>query len=396
MLSNVHKPKLNDLIIECFRQCRILIDYLHSNKNNGTVQQNITTFFKNAINVLYILDVNSTSKLYRKRELAQSSQKVKYIPCLNKNVPIDDTLSVYPKIDVVLQRSPYFYFEHRDYYLNSIQSKLDIHKEIVQLHPISIVDLLFDRYAVYDFLNKFITNSKTEIEKLNINVSIPFSIKYTIDVVKSRKENCDILKEMIKDKFTYPFIIKPVSCAQHEMELIVNEKGIDSLFINEDKYKKFFLSNASFIIQQFISHGGIMIKNYSINEESYSFIRPSLPDMKGEVLNIKDLSDGSMSFYNELIYQKKIDNFFNDSDSTKQNELQAKLTSQMEKINQLSLLFVKETKITFYGLDFLFDSDKNLFYILEINYFPSYRELGSQLHVKFDEHIVKYHSKYKN
>ena len=114
---------------------------------------------------------------------------------------------------------------------------------------------------------------------------------------------------MIKEKFTYPFIIKPVSCAQHEMELIVSEKGIESLFLNEERYKKFLLSNVSFIVQQFISHGGIMIKNYSINEESYSFIRPSLPDMKGEVLNTKDLAEGAMSFYNELIYQKKIDNF---------------------------------------------------------------------------------------
>ena len=174
----------------------------------------------------------------------------------------------------------------------------------------------------------------------------------------------------------------------------VSEKGIESLFLNEERYKKFLLSNVSFIVQQFISHGGIMIKNYSINEESYSFIRPSLPDMKGEVLNTKDLAEGAMSFYNELIYQKKIDNFFNESN--KQSQLQEKLMGEMEKINQLSLLFVKETKITFYGLDFLYDSEKNMFYILEINYFPSYRELGAKLHVKFDEHIVKYHSKYKN
>lgn len=396
LISHKHHPILSDLTIECFRQCKILIDYLYANKDTATIKQNTSNFFKNSINVLYILDVDSTSKLYRKRELAQSSQKVKYIPCFNKNIPIDDSLSVYPKIDVVLQRSPYFYFANRDYYLNSIQAKLDLHKEIVQLHPISIVDLLFDRYAVYDFLSKFITNSKSEIEKININVAIPYSIKYTIDTSKSSKENCDTLKSMIKEKFTYPFIIKPLSCAQHEMELIVSEKGIESLFMNEERYKKFLLSNETFIVQQFISHGGIMIKNYSINEESYSFIRPSLPDMKGDVLKTKDLSEGAMSFYNELIYQKKIDNFFNDSEKEKQNQLQAKLTEEMEKINKLSLLFVKETKITFYGLDFLYDSSNNTFYILEINYFPSYRELGAQLHVKFDEHILKYHSKYKN
>lgn len=394
LISHQHHPILSDLIIECFRQCRILIDYLYANRTNGSVMQNTSNFFKNSINVLYILDVDSTSKLYRKRELAQSSQKVKYIPCFNKNIPIDDSLSVYPKIDLVLQRSPYFYFANRDYYLNSIQAKLDLHKEIVQLHPISIVDLLFDRYAVYDFLSKFIANSKKKIEKININLSVPYSIKYSIDTSKSSKDNCDALKTMIKEKFTYPFIIKPVSCAQHEMELIVSEKGIESLFLNEERYKKFLLSNVSFIVQQFISHGGIMIKNYSINEESYSFIRPSLPDMKGEVLNTKDLAEGAMSFYNELIYQKKIDNFFNESN--KQSQLQEKLKGEMEKINQLSLLFVKETKITFYGLDFLYDSEKNMFYILEINYFPSYRELGAKLHVKFDEHIVKYHSKYKN
>ena len=119
-----------------------------------------------------------------------------------------------------------------------------------------------------------------------------------------------------------------------------------------------------------------------------------ITDSMMENANTKDLAEGAMSFYNELIYQKKIDNFFNESN--KQSQLQEKLMGEMEKINQLSLLFVKETKITFYGLDFLYDSEKNMFYILEINYFPSYRELGAKLHVKFDEHIVKYHSKYKN
>ena len=408
LLSYNHKPLLYDLIIECFRQASNVILHLYkyciNNSNNIDISQIIKEYFKDAINAVYILDTNSTMKLYRKRELAQSSSLVKYHPFLNKNFPCDNQLFEYPPIHIWVQRCPYYYFINKEYTINNIQNIIDLHPDIVQLHPIKIVDILFDRYAVFEYLKDFISNCSNEIKTIigdNYTLTIPQSIKFCIDCSKTAQENLNNVIHLMKTNahlIEYPVIIKPYSCTRHDMEFILNENGLRNLFMNETKYNSFILSNKEFIIQKYIKHGGIMIKNYSINEESYSFIRPSLPDMdNNEVINsVKSLNDdGLLSFYNEMIYKKTDTDLFKHSNTKKEEDFYVKINNEMEKINKISLLFVQETKLTFYGLDFLYNEDTNTFYLLEINYFPSYRELGDNFHNKFDEHLVKYYNKFK-
>ena len=137
-----------------------------------------------------------------------------------------------------------------------------------------------------------------------------------------------------------------------------------------------------------------MIKSYCINGESYSFVRPSMPNVNKE--NEKQISaKGEISLINELIYNKEKNNFLKDV-PVGGEEMKTILKEKFEKTNKTTELFVEKTKITFFGLDFLYDKDKDEFYLLEINYFPSYRELGKELHNKFDQHIIKYYNKYKN
>ena len=137
-----------------------------------------------------------------------------------------------------------------------------------------------------------------------------------------------------------------------------------------------------------------MIKSYCINGESYSFVRPSMPNVNKE--NEKQISEnGELFLLNELIYNKEKNNFLKNI-PVEEEEMKNILQKQFEKTNKLTELFVEKTKITFFGLDFLYDKNNDEFYLLEINYFPSYRELGKELHNKFDQHIIKYFNKYKN
>lgn len=391
LLSSKNNPLLYDLIIECFRQSTNLILHLF-NSNSSNLKEEISQYFLKAINVIYILDTDSTAKLYRKRELAQSNQLVKYHPFLNKRFPTEDDLSLYPKIDVFLQRCPYYYFKNKEYYLKNIQRVVDLHKDIVQLHPIKIVDQLFDRYEVIEILSNFINENAKDIKELGVNIKTPLTFKYILDEKGTSKDNFDALLKLLEEKqLAFPFIIKPTSCTKHEMQLILNKEGLEKIFSN-NVYQDFLLPNKTFVLQELIPHGGEMIKNYSINEESYSFIRPSLPDIKGNVLENKALEGGSLSFYNEMIYQKKIKGFF-DSENKDEKE---RLKNKFEKVDKISLLFVQKTGITLYGLDFLYDSAKDIFYILEVNYFPSYRELGEKFPQKFSEHMVRYYKKFLN
>ena len=176
------------------------------------------------------------------------------------------------------------------------------------------------------------------------------------------------------------------------MKLVISEEGLMNLF-NNDNNNFFNNKNNSYIIQERIKHGGIMIKNYNINEESYSFIRPSLPD--NAINNVHFKKNNVIDFYNEMIY-KKNDILFENYEEEKVNLFKNKLAQKLEIINKLSNVFINITKLTLFGLDFLYDEENEKFYILEINYFPSYRELGKELHNKFDEHIIRFYNKYKN
>ncbi len=396
LLSN---DELYDLIIECFRQSTNLIFYLYENINEETtINKLIKKYFEKAINVLYILDTDKKEKLYRKREFAQSNELIKFHPFLNKNFPTDNGLSNYPKMNVILQRCPYFYLSNKQYYLDNIQKVFDYNTDIVQLHPISIVDILFDRYQVYKFLFTFITKVKEEIDNLNMKVLIPYTIKYTIDKTLSPLENYKKLKHLLKqqgDIFNYKLMIKPCSCKNHVMKLVINKKGLKQLFIDENIYKDFFEKNEEFILQEIINHGGSMIKNYSINEESYSFIRPSLPNLNEDVLKVNQLKNGSMDILNENIYKSVYKDFNTENLKKEEEDNNIILKNTFDKVDKFSLLFVKESKITFFGLDFLYNRENDIFYLLEVNYFPSYRELGKDLPQKFAEHIVKYYNYYK-
>ncbi len=49
--------------------------------------------------------------------------------------------------------------------------------------------------------------------------------------------------------------------------------------------------------------------------------------------------------------------------------------------------------ITFFGLHYLFEKETNTYFLLEVNHFPSYRELGASLPGEFADHIIDYNKK---
>ena len=399
------KTKTNkcELIIECLRQSNILIKYCFENLSLiGSYEKFrdyvINNFISNGLKCLNILDHKSTAKLYRKRELAQTSLLVYYIPFLHYFIPLKDENDFdkyYKDVKVILQRNPYFYNDNKELYKKQFQEIFDKKKSIVQLHNISVIDILFNRYLVYDLLYNFVNETKNDLRQSNIMLEVPYSIKYSLNEELNNSKNLENLKNIIKndEKIDYPFMMKPISCTHHEMKLILNEEGLNNIFNNESIYKDFILNCKEFIIQKYINHGGEMIKTFCINGESYEFIRPSTPNLD------KDSSDkisksGEFTLYNELIYQRKKNNFMNELIGNTENTIKI-LEDKFNIVKNITLLFLERTKITLFGLDYLYDSINNIFYILEINYFPSYRELGNKINSKFDQHVITFYNKYK-
>ena len=399
------KTKTNrcELILECLRQCNILIKYCHDNLSlidscDKFREYVINNFISKGLKCLNILDHNSTSKLYRKRELAQTSQLVYYIPFLHHFIPLKDEKEFdkyYPDVKVILQRNPYYYNDNKELYKTNFQDIFDKKKSIVQLHTISVIDTLFDRYLVYELLYNFVHDVKDSLKQSNINVEVPYSIKYELDEKLTNVENLENLKKILEkdNKIDYPFMIKPITCTHHDMELILNEEGLNNIFKDDKKYKDFVLNCKRFILQRYINHGGEMIKTFCINGESYEFIRPSTPNLDKNTSD-KISKSGECTLYNELIYQRRKNNFLGELMGNTENTVKI-LEEKFSIANKITLLFLEKTKITLFGLDYLYDSINDIFYILEINYFPSYRELGNKINSKFDQHVITFYNKYK-
>ena len=399
------KTKTNncELIIECLRQCNILIKYCFDNLSlinspNKFREFIIDNFISKGLKCLNILDHNSTSKLYRKRELAQASPLVYHIPFMHHFIPLKDESDFdryYSDVKVILQRNPYFYYANEELYKKNFQAIFDKKQSIVQLHNISVIDTLFNRHLVYELLYNFVTGIKDTLKQSNINLEVPYSIKYISDDKVSSNENLNNLKNILKNdkKMEYPFMIKPISCTHHEMKLILNEEGLNNIFNDENIYKDFILNCKEFIVQKYINHGGEMIKTFCINGESYEFIRPSTPNLDKNSVD-KISKSGECTLYNELIYQRKKNNFLGELIGNTENTVKI-LEEKFNIVKKITLLFLEKTKITLFGLDYLYDNINDIFYILEINYFPSYRELGNKINSKFDEHVITFYNKYK-
>ena len=401
--NDLTKTNNCELIIECLRQCNILIKYCFNNLININSPDKFRDYILNkfiykSIKCLNILDHNSTAKLYRKRELAQTSELVYYIPFLHHFVNFEDENyfdKYYQDVKVILQRNPYFYNSNKELYMKYFQNIFDKKKNIVQLHHISIIDKLFNRYLVYQLLSDFIKDININKNVMNINLKVPFSFNYKINENLNNHQNLSELKKIISNQnseLDFPFMIKPINCEYHEMRLILNEEGLSEIFLNDNKYKEFILKCKEFIIQKYINHGGEMIKTFCINGQSYEFIRPSIPNLVSE--NTEKFSKfGECKLTNELIYQSKKNNFF--GEQSNESNIDKILENKFKIVNKITLLFLEKTKITLFGLDFLYDSINDIFYILEINYFPSYRELGDKINSEFDKHVIKFYNKYK-
>ena len=392
-----------ELIIECLRQCNILIKYCFENISlidscDKFRQYLIDNFISKGLKCLNILDHNSTSKLYRKRELAQTSKLVYYIPFMHHFIQLqneNDFDKYYSDVKVILQRNPYYYYDNKESYMKNFQEIFDRKKQIVQLHKISVIDTLFDRHLVYELLYNFIQEVKDNLKQSNINVEVPYSIKYVLNENLTNIENLENLQNILEknSKMKYPFMIKTISCTHHDMKLILNEEGLNNIFKDDKIYKEFVLNCKQFIIQRYINHGGEMIKTFCINGESYEFIRPSTPNLDKNTSE-KISKSGQFTLYNELIYQRKKNKFLSELVGNTENTVKV-LQDKFNIVKKLTLLFLEKTKITLFGLDYLYDSINDIFYILEINYFPSYRELGNEINNKFDQHVIKFYHEYR-
>ncbi len=434
-LKEIIKNAINPcLIIESLMQVNLFIEYVlkksyEFDKNLSPSERCLIdlaksirkTFFNdNQKKVLYFFNEDNSAKSYRKRLLAITTENIKYIPFITReDIEYEFYNKLYGRIDVLLQRAPYFYLESEEKknLCMKLEEYLDFQNQIVlKMSSFDIVEKLFFRSNCYSLIKDFVDNASNEIkDKFSIIVDVPFTIYFvfdrpSLDFMKRYLENSDnneyveksqetlisflqtligqIKEKMKAEEIDFPVLIKPDECEVHEMFLILSESGLNH-FCNVVNFRK-ILKSRSFVIQKFINHDGLMFKNFFINKNSYTFMRPSLPNLEGKNLKLDHYKNDCFKFKNEFLYNKEDETFWTNIENP--NEKLTLEEVNYELIDFISKLFAKYTNVNLFGLDYLFDKNTNTYYILECNYFPSYRELKDKLQPEFESHIITYHN----
>ena len=173
------------------------------------------------------------------------------------------------------------------------------------------------------------------------------------------------------DNSTFPIIVKlgGVESKTHHDTYIINS------MIELDELKHRF--KAEIIMQEYIKSDYI-IKGYRICNRNYYFkrqINHKLIDNNYQISNItinkidKKLNE-TVNYYSEVTNYPELDNLMND--------------------------FEEHTNKNLFGLDFIFNSLDNSYYLIDCNFFPGYKELLNNISCLMNEHVLIYYNKYES
>ena len=146
------------------------------------------------------------------------------------------------------------------------------------------------------------------------------------------------------------------------------------------------------ILQTYVNHGGKVFKVYHINNNSIIYLRNSLPDFTIDLVD--KFEEFKLGFYyihtpdlfgsNYELFLKKIQLKFFEINNNNHHII--------DYLKSITNIFEKFSRLTLFGLDFLFDSDNNTFYLVDANNFPGYKELYSEFNDIIIQHIQYYYS----
>jgi hypothetical protein len=192
-----------------------------------------------------------------------------------------------------------------------------------------------------------------------------------------------------RNNLEYPIMLKfdgPDPRYDHLQANIINDKGLKNFisyfrgFVgNDDKQK------IKVIVQQFIQHGGYLIKLYRIKRTNYIYYRPSLPDIQEDMMNkCQEYKKGFFKFETKDMGTQKFKDFWkriNGENNTFKDNVNERF------LGKVAAQYADTYGDSLVGLDFIMDVKKGIYYLIDINPFPAYSELYNEMNQVFAEHF---------
>lgn len=193
-----------------------------------------------------------------------------------------------------------------------------------------------------------------------------------------------------RNNLEYPIMLKfdgPDPRYDHLQANIINDKGLKNFisyfrgFVgNDDKQK------IKVIVQQFIQHGGYLIKLYRIKRTNYIYYRPSLPDIKEDMMNkCQEYKKGFFKFETKDMGTQKFKDFWkriNGENNTFKDNVNERF------LGKVAAQYADTYGDSLVGLDFIMDVTKGIYYLIDINPFPAYSELYNDMNQIFTDHFT--------
>ena len=239
-----------------------------------------------------------------------------------------------------------------------------------------------------DMMNRFIKENIKRDEKIFLPKS---KEEYYINI-----NTYDKFKKLMDDiNLNFPLMLKFSGENEKYDHLIINilcDSGLKNFIKFFEEYtKKDKKEKIKIILQQFINHGGYIIKLYRIANKSYFFYRPSFPDAKIEFINeFDEYKRGFLELSTNKLVSQEYKLFWEKVNGINENYNQNADENILANIGEK---FEKFSGDTLFGLDFLFDMENlkdKKYYLIDINQFPGYKELNKDMGDILKEHILHY------
>ena len=270
--------------------------------------------------------------------------------------------------------------------INTIQQYLKDNNKIISFCNLDNKDIYLKRELMINFMNDFTKN----LNDSKILIPKSFSVHY-----KDVYEYEQFKSFMDKNEIKLPLMLKfegPTKNYNHLMINIITDEGLKNYIEYMKNYSKGKENQITQIIQTFINHGGYVIKMYRINKKNYFFYRPSFPDVSPDLVNeFEEYKRGFFETSTSVLTKDEFKNFWEKVGRKK--DVKQEIGEKGE--NFLSIVsdkFEDIVKDTLFGLDFIYDYEKKVYYLIDMNQFPGYKELIPVMNNIISEHIINYYN----
>jgi len=242
-------------------------------------------------------------------------------------------------------------------------------KSMATIDPLRQMKLTLFRVDTTNALDKAINSKQMQEVMKNFSLTIKQPYAKVLFNIDPEKSVAQIKESIASKKCDYSFMLKPSESCQtvdsHTLTICVNEEGLRKAF-SLPVYK-----GKEMVVQQLVKHSSTIYKFYTLGEDylTYHFKR-SLPS----ILPIKDLGtfDSQKPFPAEWFSGKE--------------EVVDKLNKDFA--YEVTKTVLKELDLSILGLDYIIEEGSGDYYLIDMNYFSSFRH-EHDLNEKTTNHILK-------